>query len=166
MARYFRYVPLLTIVLLFVALAFVHSSADDTRRKQKIESDALVPLLSSALDGPTFIVKFKNRGNEAVQVGQLKAESVCVLDGKELPCRIVKAAGRASVGPNETRELIVTLSHYLGSVERSGYSEKLQRWRWKSNLASGRHTVSFRFGGQELAPLSFFWDAGTPMLFE
>ena len=144
----------------------VFSISVEVFKKQQIESDALVPLLTSALDGPTFIAKFKNRGDEAIQVGQLKAESVCVFDGKEYRCRIVKVAGSASVGPEDTRDLIVTLSHYLGSVERSGYSEKLQRWRWKSNLSSGRHTVSFRFGGQELGPLSFFWDAGTPMLYE
>jgi hypothetical protein len=156
--------------LALAIIAGLSSAADVTRRdtappKQR---GALVPAFSPAQDGPTFHLAYTNDSAETADITDLLQTSSIVLDGKTYPRQTVKFCGNANLSPGQTWTSTFTVSGYLpvNLAQRQGYSKTLKRWRWKTPLESGRHTVLVKLGGKEYGPVTFTWDADTPLLYD
>jgi len=126
----------------------------------------LVPVFSTALDSPKFVLDYSNDTNEAVDIPGLLRGSSVVLDGKVYPRTGVKFVGNPSLGPGRTKSFTITLAAYLPKWEKKGYSKTLKRWRWKSPLKSGRHTLLVKLGDKEYGPITFVWEGDGPLLYE
>lgn len=126
----------------------------------------LIPIISTAADGPEFNLDHTNDTDEAIDIPNLLSASSIVLDDKVYPCVVVKFGGRASLDRGQKKSFRVSLSAYLPKSEKKGYSEVLKRWRWKVPLKSGRHTLLVKFGTNEYGPITFIWDGDHPLLYE
>jgi len=126
----------------------------------------LVPVFSTALDGPEFTLGYMNDTNEAVNIPALLRGSSAALDGKVYPRTSVKFVGNPSLPPGQTKLLSITLAGYLPKWEKKGYSKLLKRWRWKPPLKSGKHTLLVKVGDKEYGPITFLWEGDVPLLYE
>lgn len=124
----------------------------------------LLPVFSTAQDGPEFVAQFENQTGQVVNIVELMETSSIVLDGKTYKRQVVRFVGNSSLRPGESIPFTVDTDGYLLGSERKEFSETLKRWRWKSSLVSGRHTLLLNLGGREYGPLSFVWDADAPLL--
>lgn len=129
----------------------------------------LGPVFSTALDGPLFTLDYVNDTNDSVStVGLLQGSSV-TLDGRVYPHAIVPGiAGKPMLEPGEKLSPLIILNNYLPSAKfkKMGYSKTLERWRWKTPLKSGKHTLLVKFGDKEYGPITFLWMGDVPLLYE
>jgi hypothetical protein len=114
----------------------------------------LIPVFSTAQDGPEFTLDYVNDTNDAVGTIDLLQGSSVTLDGK--------------VDPGQTISVTIDLSQYLpgARLKRMGYSKTLERWRWKPLLKSGKHTLLVTVGEKEYGPITFIWRGDVPLLYE
>ena len=129
----------------------------------------LVPVFSTALDGPEFILYYVNDTNDGVNISDLWQGSSLTLDGKVYPGRLLPGiAGKLKIEPGEGISRTVNLRQYLPDdmFEKMGYSKTLKRWRFKTLLKSGNHTLLVMVGEKEYGPITFHWRGHVPLLYE
>lgn len=126
----------------------------------------VVPVFSTALDSPKFIIDYTNDTGEALDIAELLMRSSVVFDDKEYRCTGYKGTGGWQLAPGKTKTFTIGLSSYMPGWEQKGYSRKLKRWRWQPPLESGRHTLLVKFGNNEYGPITFVWDGDVPLLYE
>lgn len=124
----------------------------------------LLPVFSAAQDGPAFVADFKNETQQAVNIVKLIEASSIVLDGKIYKRQGIKFAGNSQLRPGSANSFKFDLGGYLLGSERKEFSESMKRWRWKSSLAPGKHTMLLNLGGKQYGPVSFVWDGDAPLL--
>lgn len=129
----------------------------------------LVPVFSTALDGPEFTLDYVNDTNDAVKIIDLWQGSSVTLDGQVYPRGLLAGiAGNWIVEPGQTISFTINLRQYLpgARLKKMGYSKTLKRWRWKTLLKSGNHTLFVMFGEKEYGPITFVWRGDVPLLYE
>ena len=124
----------------------------------------LLPVFSAAQDEPQFVADFENQTGQIVNIVELMKASSIVLDGKTYKRQVIRFTGNSSLRPGASIPFTVDMGGYLLGSERKEFSEALKRWRWKSPLASGRHTLLLNLGSKQYGPVSFVWDADAPLL--
>ncbi|MHC4176321.1 MAG: hypothetical protein ACYSWU_02375 [Planctomycetota bacterium] len=129
----------------------------------------LVPVFSTALDGPEFTLDYLNDTNDAVKTIDLLQGSSATLDGQVYPHGMIPgSAGKPMLEPGETLSRTINLKQYLpfAKFKQMGYSKTLKRWRWKTPLKPGKHTLLVKFGDKEYGPITFLWKGDVPLLCE
>jgi len=129
----------------------------------------LVPVFSTALDGPEFTLDYVNDTNDSVSTIDLWEGSSATLDGKVYPHGFLPGmAGNPIIEPGQTISLTINLRQYLPDArfKKMGYSKTLKRWRWKTLLKSGNHTLLVMVGDKEYGPITFVWRGHVPLLYE
>lgn len=126
----------------------------------------LVPVFSTAQDGPEFTLDYVNDTNDGVGTIDLLQGSSVTLDGKVYPRGFV--GGSLVIAPGQTISVTIDLSQYLpgARLKKMGYSKTLERWRWKPLLKSGKHTLLVTVGEQQYGPITFIWRGDVPLLYE
>lgn len=148
--------------LIFAAIAL--PSARSEPHKRAPDRLPLTPVFAAALDGPEFVAEFENQSPRVINIPEALQASSIVLDGKTYKRQSVLFAGNASLRPDVSLPITVEMGSYLVGFQRKEYSASLKRWRWKSPLTSGKHTLLLNLGGKEYGPITFIWNADTPLL--
>jgi hypothetical protein len=132
------------------------------------EGRPLIPVFSSAMDGPQFTLDYTNDTDTAQDLTELMGASSILLDGVEHRRQVIKFVGNANLPSGRTHSFQVDLGSYMprDGWQKHGYSKKLKRWRWKGPLESGRHTLSVKLGNKQYGPITFYWDDQLPLLYE
>lgn len=138
-------------------------------KSHKKKGRQLIPVLSSAMDSPEFVLDYTNETDTTQDMWELLGASSIVLDGIEYRRQvIVFMGGNANLRSGRTHSFKIGPRSYLprDGWQKHGYSKKLKRWRWKTPLKSGRHTLSVKFGNEQYGPITFDWDGDLPLLYE
>jgi len=139
-------------------------SAKSEPQEDTVRYLPLIPVFSAVQDEPEFVANLKNETQHPVDIVRLITASSIVLDGATYKRQVITFAGHSQLHPDSAIPFKLELSGYiLGSVRRE-YSEPLKRWRWKSPLASGQHTLLLSLAGRHYGPVSFMWDGNVPLL--
>jgi hypothetical protein len=130
--------------------------------------EAIIPVLSRAMDGPQFAVDYRNDSDSVQDLTDVLGSSSIVLDNVKYDCHSVKFVGNPNLPPTRTHTFKISLGTYLPreGYEKKAYSEKLKRWRWQTPLEAGRHTLSVEIGAKQYGPITFVWDPSSPLLYE
>lgn len=129
----------------------------------------LVPVFSTALDGPEFRLDYVNDTNDSVNTVDLLQGSSVTLDGQVYPHGMIPGmAGNPVIERGETLSRTINLMQYLpfAKFKKMGYSKTLERSRWKTPLKPGKHTLLVKFGDKEYGPITFLWKGDVPLLYE
>jgi hypothetical protein len=124
------------------------------------------PVFSNAQDAPQFQIDFTNTSKRPVELPKLIRESSIVLDGKEYPHLILKFGGNANLESGGTWKYLFDLDSYVLGAQKGGFSNLLNRWRWKTTIESGKHTLVLKFAGQTSSLITFIWEGDGPLLYE
>ncbi len=124
------------------------------------------PVFSNAQDAPQFAIDFTNTSKRSIELPKLITESSIVLDGKEYPLSALKFGGNANLKPGDTWTYIFSLDAYVLGAQKGSFSKPLKRWRWKTSIKSGKHTLVLNFSDQQSTPISFVWEGEQPLLYE
>ena len=139
-------------------------------QEPKLEPDSamlpLVPVFSTAQDSPAFTLDYVNDTSESVNIMGLMQNMSGTLDGKVYRSKGILYVGPGSLPPGGTQSINIGPTSFLRGAEKKKYSTVLKRWRWKSPLESGKHTLLVRFGEKEYGPITFHWDGDVPFLYE
>jgi hypothetical protein len=143
--------------------------AQEAKSSPKRATLPLVPVFSTALDGPEFTLDYSNDTNDDLSAIELWQGSSVTLDGKVYPSRLIGGfGGKPTIEPGETISRLIQLHLYLpdARLRRMGYSKTLKRWRWKTLLKSGEHTLLVMVGDKKYGPITFVWIDDVPWLYE
>jgi hypothetical protein len=124
----------------------------------------LTPVFAAEQDGPEFAADFENKTPRVINIPEALQASFIVLDGKTYKRQYVLFAGNASLRPGASVPITIDMGSYLHGFQRQDYSASLTRWRWKSPLNSGRHTLLLNLDGKEYGPVAFIWNSDSPSL--
>ncbi len=133
------------------------------------EKDAglkVYPILSTAMDTPSFVVEYTNHEGKRLSLPEMLKKEIIILDGQEYTRKALVFSGIAFLEPGAASKHIVDINSFIFTSERQKYSPVLGRWRWKGTLPSGRHTIIVRFGGKESKLIEFEWDDSLPFLYK
>jgi hypothetical protein len=128
------------------------------------EDLVIYPVFSAALDSPTFMVDYTNDTDHILVIPKLIEESSIIFDGLEYPLTVLAFGGMSNLRPGETWTYAFTLDSYISGAQKQGYDKDLNRWRWRTAIKPGKHTLALKFFGKESRPISFLWKETAPLL--
>lgn len=138
----------------------------ETVQKKQEESLNIYPSFSSTLDSPLFEIEFTNSSTTTLDILELLKNESIILDGIEYTRQIVLFGGNSKLEPNTNWQHTFSVDEFILGSKKQKYSKNLKRWRWKSSLKSGKHTLIVKFGGKESNLIEFVWDDSEPFLYE
>ncbi len=151
-------------VVFGLALVAALASAESSGKKNN--DLKIYPILSTAMDSPSFVVIYINREDKKLYLPELLKKETIILDGHEFARKVSVFSGVAFLKPGEEWKHTVDISAFLFDSERRKYSPTLGRWRWQGSLKSGKHTLIVKFAGKESALTEFEWDNSIPLLYK
>lgn len=165
--KYIKRTIIKNIFYSFVSLIFFATfTFGETAENKQQEFLKVCPSFSSAMDSPFFTVEFTNNETRTLDLTDLLKNESIILDGQEYPRRVVRFTGNPILKPNSQWKHTIGIDEFFPDSEKQKYSKKLERWRWKSSLKSGKHTLIVKFGGKESSIIEFIWDDSKPFLYE
>jgi hypothetical protein len=146
----------------------VEASRESTNNNGRMSQGVLrlYPRFAPAMDGPEFVVEFFNAGPDPVDLCKLlEAESI-VFNGQEYNRQVIKFAGNSTLKAGRFWRHNIQLGAFLAGSERLKYSEKLKRWRWRTPIDKGPHSLIVKFAGLQSEPIEFEWNPDQPFLYD
>ncbi len=147
-----------------VVLVGAMASAEPPEKKDM--KLTVYPILSTAMDTPSFVVAYTNHEGGKVNLPEMLKRETIILDGQKYTRKVLTFSGIAFLDPGKEWKHTLDINAFLFDAERQEYSPTLGRWRWRGSLKSGKHSLIVKFAGEESPLTEFEWDDSIPLLYK